>query len=54
MNPVTYTAGSIEDSTATTHTLPGSYTPVNYDGTLGSAVTSVSLRNGEGAILLPA
>jgi hypothetical protein len=49
-----YSTGSIGDATATTHSLGGSYRPVRADGTLGAAVTSVTLRNGEGAILVRA
>jgi hypothetical protein len=43
---------TLGDDTATKHELGGSYRPLRADGTLGSAVTSVSLRNGEGAILV--
>jgi hypothetical protein len=39
-------------SSATTHALNGTYRPLLADGTLGAAVTSVTLRNGEGAILI--
>ena len=42
------------DATATTHDLGGTYRPLRADGTLGDPVTSVSLRNGEGAILVQA
>jgi hypothetical protein len=56
--PRSYTAGvgtgSIGDATATTHQLGGSYRVLNADGTLGATVTSVTLRNGEGAILIKA
>jgi hypothetical protein len=45
-------AGSTDNDTATTHWLNGSYRPLNADGTLGAAVTKVTLRNGEGAILV--
>jgi hypothetical protein len=38
-------------ASATTHQLDGSYQPLSGDGTLGAAVTSVSLENGTGFIL---
>lgn len=41
-----------EDTTMTAHDLSGTYRPLNADGTLGAPVTSITLRNGEGAILL--
>jgi hypothetical protein len=47
-------AGSLNDTTATTHALNGSYRLLQADGTLGRSVTSVTLRNGEGAILIKA
>jgi hypothetical protein len=40
------------DETATRHDLSGSYRPLRADGALGEAITSISLRNGEGAILI--
>jgi hypothetical protein len=46
--------GTLDDATATTHALGGTYYPLRADGTLGPAVTSISLRNGEGAILVKA
>ncbi|MFO0847455.1 MAG: Ig-like domain-containing protein [Gemmataceae bacterium] len=46
--------GTLDDATATTHDLGGSYRVLNADGTLGAVVTSVTLRNGEGAILMKA
>lgn len=46
--------GTIADNTATTHQLGGAYRAVNPDGTLGAVVTSITLRNGEGAILVKA
>jgi hypothetical protein len=46
--------GSLAGSTATTVQLPGSYHALQADGSLGPTVNSVSLRNGEGAILVPA
>jgi hypothetical protein len=45
------TRGSLGDNSAVTLQLPGRYNPLNADGTLGHEVTSLSLRNGEGAIL---
>jgi hypothetical protein len=42
----------IGEESATKHELKGSYRPLLADGTLGSPVTSISLRNGEGAILI--
>jgi hypothetical protein len=54
--PQSYTStvgtGGLGDNTATTHNLGGTYRPLQADGTLGAPVTSVSLRNGEGAILI--
>jgi hypothetical protein len=44
--------GSTSNSTATTVWLQRAYHPLNADGTLGPAVTSITLRNGEGAILI--
>ena len=44
--------GTLSGATTTVHQLGGSYRPLRADGTLGSAVTSISLRNGEGAILI--
>lgn len=46
--------GTTADATATTHQLGGTYRAVNSNGTLGPAVTSITLRNGEGAILVKA
>ncbi len=45
-------SGSLSDGTATTFALGGTYRPLQADGTLGAPITSVSLRNGEGAILI--
>ncbi len=45
-------AGGPGDATATTHALGGSYRALRADGSLGPAVASVTLRNGEGAILV--
>jgi hypothetical protein len=47
-------AGTLADATATTHDLGGAYYPLQADGTLGAAITSITLRNGEGAILVKA
>ncbi len=44
--------GTTDDATATTHQLGGRYRVLNPDNTLGAVVTSVMLRNGEGAILM--
>jgi hypothetical protein len=44
--------GTTDDTTATTHPLGGSYRVLNADGTLGPVVTSITLRNGEGAVLI--
>ena len=56
--PRSYTAGrgtgTLNDLTATTHNLGGSYRVLNSDGTLGPVVTKVTLRNGEGAVLMRA
>jgi hypothetical protein len=46
--------GTLADATATTHELGGLYYPLQADGTLGAPVTSITLRNGEGAILVKA
>lgn len=46
--------GTAADNTATVHTLGGNYRALRSDGTLGPVITSISLRNGEGAILVPA
>jgi hypothetical protein len=43
---------TIADNTATTHQLGGTYRQVLADGTLGPPITSITLRNGEGAILI--
>ena len=45
-------AGTSDDATATTHDLGGTYRPLQADGTLGAAITRITLRNGEGAILV--
>jgi hypothetical protein len=46
--------GTLANNTATTHLLNGNYRRLNADGTLSGIVTSVTLRNGEGAILIRA
>jgi hypothetical protein len=46
--------GTTADNTRTTFRLPGSYRLLGTDGTPGPVVTSVTLRNGEGAILIKA
>jgi hypothetical protein len=54
--PLSYTKGTngtLTDVSATTYTPGGSFQVLQADGTLGPVVTSVSLRNGEGAILIP-
>jgi hypothetical protein len=53
--PVSYTrgaSGKITDDTATTMALGGVYRELRPDGTLGATETRVSLRNGEGKILV--
>jgi hypothetical protein len=45
--------GTLADGTATTIAPGGSYRVLQADGTLGPVVTGVTLRNGEGAILIP-
>ena len=55
--PVSYTRGvngTIADNTATTHALDGLYRKLNADGTLGPAGRTVTLRNGEGVVLVKA
>jgi hypothetical protein len=44
--------GGLGDATATTHALGGAYYPLLADGSLGAPVPSVTLRNGEGSILI--
>jgi Bacterial Ig domain len=46
--------GTQNDNTATVHQLDGKYRVLKSDGTLGAVVTSVSLRNGEGVVLIRA
>jgi hypothetical protein len=55
--PLSYAAGrtgTLGDRTATTHVLPGRFRELRANGTLGPVVTTVRLRNGEGAILIRA
>jgi hypothetical protein len=47
-----YGRSSTGKETATRHELHGTYRPLKVDGTLGGRVTSITLRNGEGAILV--
>jgi hypothetical protein len=46
------TRPEIGDESATKVELKATYRPLQADGTLGAPVTSISLRNGEGAILI--
>jgi hypothetical protein len=55
--PLSYARGSktkasLGDETATKHDLLGDYRPLSADGTLGNSINTISLRNGEGAILV--
>jgi hypothetical protein len=56
--PRSYTAGvgtgTNADATATLHDLGGNYRVLNSNGTLGAVVTQISLRNGEGVVLMKA
>lgn len=56
--PLSYTlgvgTGTLDNATATTINLGGNYRELNSDGTLGPIITSISLRNGEGAVLMKA
>jgi hypothetical protein len=45
-------SGTTKDNTATTFSLGGTYRVLQADGTLGPPITSISLSNGEGAILV--
>ncbi len=45
-------SGTLADNTATTINLGGTYRPLNADGTLGAPTSRLTLRNGEGAILV--
>jgi hypothetical protein len=44
--------GTVANNTATTHALGGNFRALRNDGTLGPVVNSISLRNGEGAVLI--
>ncbi len=46
--------GTTDDATGTTHDLGGNYRVLRADNTLGPVVTSVTLRNGEGTVLVKA
>lgn len=46
--------GTNDDATATTHALGGNFRLLRSDGTLGGIITSIALRNGEGATLIKA
>jgi hypothetical protein len=52
VNPITGARGTLDGATGTTLTLNRTYRLLRADGTLGAAVTKVTLRNGEGAILI--
>jgi hypothetical protein len=55
--PLSYSQGvpgTLADNTATTHQLNGNYRVLNAGGTPGPVVTQITLRNGEGAILIKA
>ncbi len=44
--------GTTVNATATTHVLNGNYRELRADGTLGPVVRQVTLRNGEGAVMM--
>ncbi len=44
--------GTMADVSALPYTLPGSYRPINDDGSIGSAVSSGTIRGGEGLLFL--
>jgi hypothetical protein len=46
--------GTLAADTATALALGGTYRPLQADGTLGTPITTINLRNGEGAILVKA
>ncbi len=46
--------GTTGDATATTHALSGNYRELRADGSLGPIVQQITLRNGEGTILIKA
>jgi hypothetical protein len=56
--PLSYTlgqsTGTTDNATATTHQLNGRYRLLYADGSLGPVITSITLRNGEGAVLMKA
>ncbi|MCE9565914.1 MAG: hypothetical protein K8U57_28150 [Planctomycetes bacterium] len=56
--PLSYATGKAEgttaSNTATTHQLGGNYRAVHADGTLGPIITSITLMNGQGAVLIKA
>lgn len=56
--PRSYTAGvgtgTLNDNTATTHQLDGNYRQLDSEGNLGPVIQTITLRNGEGAILIRA
>jgi len=55
--PLSYTrgkTGTTDANTATTHQLDATYRPLKADGSLGTPTRTVTLRNGEGAILVRA
>jgi hypothetical protein len=47
-------SGTTADATRTTHVLNAMYRPLQANGTLGAATNRITLRNGEGAILVRA
>jgi hypothetical protein len=44
--------GTTDDATRTTHALNGNYRELRADGSLGPIVRQITLRNGEGAVLI--
>ena len=46
--------GTITDATATTHKLGSDYRVLNGDGTRGPIINQISIRNGEGVVLMKA
>jgi hypothetical protein len=55
--PLSYTLGvsgngGLGNGSATTHNLNGTYRPLLANGSLGAPVTKITLRNGEGTILV--
>jgi hypothetical protein len=51
-NPKNWGKGKLNDASAVTHGLGASYRPLRADGTLGDPVNRITLRSGEGAILI--